>query len=264
MVRRAPRLRGARQRFPWSLALVGLRDVRDYHVAFGTDGRLGTASPFNIKVESLTLRNFTADEIAELYQQHTDDTGQRFTPDALLAAFDETQGQPWLVNALARQLVEVVVPDHKVAITPDHVLAARQILIGRMDTHVDSLAKQLREPRVRRILAPMIAGGTLPEVSVEDQQYLIDLGLLRLDVMMPSVSVSGNGQPSGSSSSSSGHRSERSRKPSPSRSRSRQPSGAMPGTSGQASFRSRKGAPSRLLGGSAIVAISRVSTMAGA
>lgn len=47
-------------RFPWSLALVGLRDVRDYKVHEGVAGRLGTASPFNIKVESITLRDFTA------------------------------------------------------------------------------------------------------------------------------------------------------------------------------------------------------------
>jgi hypothetical protein len=168
--------------FPWSLALIGLRDVRDYKAAAGSDGRLGTASPFNIKVESLTLRDFTLDEVAELYQQHTDDTGQRFAADALSAAFDETQGQPWLVNALARQLTEVIVPDRSVAITPDDIIKARQILIGRMDTHLDSLADRLREPRVRRIVAPMIAGEALPELPAEDIRYITDLGLLRQDV----------------------------------------------------------------------------------
>jgi hypothetical protein len=168
--------------FPWSLALIGLRDVRDYRVAAADEGRLGTASPFNIKVESLTLRNFIADEVAELYQQHTEDTGQRFTADALSAAFDETQGQPWLVNALARQLTEVVVPDRSTPITLDDVLTARQILIGRMDTHLDSLADRLREPRVRRIVAPMIAGEALPELPAEDIRYITDLGLLRQDV----------------------------------------------------------------------------------
>jgi hypothetical protein len=170
------------ENFPWSLALIGLRDVRDYKVASGSDGRLGTASPFNIKVESLTIRDFTADEVAELYQQHTDDTGQRFTPDAMAAAFDETQGQPWLVNALARQLTEVVVPDRTTAITLDNVIKARQILIGRMDTHLDSLAERLRESRIRRIIAPMIAGESLPEISEEDQRYVTDLGILRQDV----------------------------------------------------------------------------------
>ena len=72
-------------------------------------------------------------------------------------------------------------PDPSTTITPDDVIKARQILIGRMDTHIDSPGERLREPRVRRILAPMIAGEALPEVSVEDQQYLIDLGMLRLD-----------------------------------------------------------------------------------
>src|SRR5205085_7532842 len=97
--------------FPWSLALVGMRDVRDYKVASGGSDRLHTSSPFNIKVESVTMRNFTRDDVAELYQQHTDDTGQVFLPEAVDRAFYWTQGQPWLVNALARQLVEVLVPD---------------------------------------------------------------------------------------------------------------------------------------------------------
>ena len=36
--------------FPQSLALIGVRDVRDYKVASGGSDRLGTASPFNIKI----------------------------------------------------------------------------------------------------------------------------------------------------------------------------------------------------------------------
>ena len=95
--------------FPQSVGLVGLRDVRDYKVASGGSERLNTSSPFNIKVESLTLRNFNAAEVAELYQQHTDDTGQVFTLEAAARAFELTQGQPWLVNALARQAVETLV-----------------------------------------------------------------------------------------------------------------------------------------------------------
>jgi hypothetical protein len=43
--------------FPWSIGLVGLRDVRDYKLASGSSGRLGTSSPFNILVKSLTLRS---------------------------------------------------------------------------------------------------------------------------------------------------------------------------------------------------------------
>ena len=127
--------------FPYSLALIELRDVRDYKVASGSSDRLNTASPFNIKVESLTLRNFNEDEIAQLYGQHTAATGQVFTPAAVSLAFGQTQGQPWLVNALARQVVEVIVSDGKTLITPQHIQQAKEILIQRQDTHLDSLAE---------------------------------------------------------------------------------------------------------------------------
>lgn len=56
--------------------------------------RLNTSSPFNIKVSSLTLRDFNAVEVQELYQQHTLDTGQVFTTEAFDTAFDLTQKQP--------------------------------------------------------------------------------------------------------------------------------------------------------------------------
>jgi type II secretory pathway predicted ATPase ExeA len=167
------------QYFPQSLALIGLRDVRDYKVAAGGRTRLQTASPFNIKVESLTLRNFNADEVAELYGQHTTATGQVFTPAAIELAFELTQGQPWLVNALARQVVEVLVPDGTTAITPDHIQQAKEILIQRQDTHLDSLAKRLEETRIRAVIEPLLAGQELGPVPQDDRQYLIDLGLVR-------------------------------------------------------------------------------------
>ena len=163
--------------FPQSLALIGLRDVRDYKVAAGGSGRLGTASPFNIKVESLTLRNFTQSEVASLYGQHTAETGQVFTVEAIQRAFYLTQGQPWLVNALARQMIEEIVLDPSIDLTPEHVEQAKEILIQRQDTHLDSLAERLREPRVRAIVEPMLAGQELGEVSNEDIQFVLDLGL---------------------------------------------------------------------------------------
>ena len=134
------------QHFPWSLALIGLRDVRDYKVASGGDGRLGTASPFNIKAESLTLRNFSQAEVAELYGQHTTETGQVFLPDALALAYELTQGQPWLVSALARQLTQVLVKDRAQAITVMDVEAAKEVLIkvwrpGAPDPLTEGLAQ---------------------------------------------------------------------------------------------------------------------------
>jgi AAA domain len=167
--------------FPASIGLIGMRDVRDYKVASGGSDRLQNASPFNIKVESLTMRSFYESEVAELYQQHTDDTGQVFTPESIKLVFDLTQGQPWLVNAIARQLTEVIAPDPAVTITPVMVEEAKEIIIRRQDTHLDSLAERLREDRVKVIMEPILASQELPVTSNEDRQYLVDLGLLRRD-----------------------------------------------------------------------------------
>ncbi len=169
--------------FPSSVGLIGLRDVRDYKVASGGSDRLNTASPFNIKVSSITLRNFNAAEVEELYQQHTEETGQIFTPEATATAFDLTQGQPWLVNALAKEVVEKMVKDRNIPITQEHILEAKEILIARQDTHLDSLAEKLREQRVKNIIEPILSGQALGDTSNDDRQYLIDLGLLRRDPM---------------------------------------------------------------------------------
>jgi hypothetical protein len=166
--------------FPWSLALIGLRDVRDYRVTEGEASRLGTASPFNIKARSLTLADFSADDVARLYAQHSVDTGQAFTPAALARAYELTQGQPWLVNALAQVAVEDLVPDRRQPVAPGDLDRASGILIQRQDTHLDSLAERLREPRVRRILEPMLAGTALPAVPEDDIRFVLDLGLVRL------------------------------------------------------------------------------------
>ncbi|BAZ70904.1 hypothetical protein NIES4106_57010 (plasmid) [Fischerella sp. NIES-4106] len=167
--------------FPKSVGLIGLRDVRDYKVASGGSDRLNTASPFNIKVRSLTLRDFNATEVKQLYQQHTEDTGQIFTTSAVETAFDLTQGQPWLVNALAKEIVEEMVTDTSVAITAEHIQQAKEILIKRQDTHLDSLAERLREPRVKAIIEPILAGLELGNVPNDDIQFVIDLGLCKID-----------------------------------------------------------------------------------
>jgi hypothetical protein len=167
--------------FPHALALIGLRDVRDYKLASGGRDRLRSSSPFNIKTRSLSLRNFTAAEVVNLYAQHTADTGQVFIPAALERAFALTQGQPWLVNALAKVAVEDLADDPGQPVTPAIIDTAKEVLIERQDTHLDSLVERLREERVRRIIEPMLAGHTLGTIPEDDRQYLVDLGLARRD-----------------------------------------------------------------------------------
>jgi hypothetical protein len=172
------------QAFPDSVVLCGMRDLKDYRAAAGSDPeRIGTASPFNIAVESLRIGDFTADEVAALYKQHTEETGQEFTPGALEQVFAYTQGQPWLVNALAREVIEKMRVGPPEPITADHIDTAKERLVLAQTTHLDSLAAKLYEPRVRRFIEPLIAGTAIERDPAfdEDLRYVRDLGLIAQD-----------------------------------------------------------------------------------
>jgi hypothetical protein len=161
-----------------------MRDIRDYQAAVGGDpSRLGSASPFNVAVESIRIGDFTIDEVAALYAQHTADTGQEFQPDAVERAFDYTQGQPWLVNALANEIIKKMGVSPPTPITAEHVDTAKERLILARAPHFESLAARLNEPRVRRVIEPLIAGElpVVDEVCNDDVAYVRDLGLIAAD-----------------------------------------------------------------------------------
>ena len=86
--------------FPQSVVLCGVRDIRDYRIRSSTGEVVAGGSPFNIAAKSLRMSDFTEAETRALMAQHTEETGQRFTSAALEAVWTQTQGQPWLVNAL--------------------------------------------------------------------------------------------------------------------------------------------------------------------
>ena len=171
--------------FPASVALVGMRSVRDY-VVRKEDQRviswLGTSSPFNISAESTMLGPFTKPEVGELLEQHTAETGQRFEPEAASRIWELAEGHPWLTNALADQVVRNDVPDRDVPVTRAHVDAAKETIILERRSHIDSLVARLREPRIARILSPMLAGerAGADEVLHDDFAYAVGLGLLQL------------------------------------------------------------------------------------
>jgi len=179
---RAGYLDRSREPFPSSVALIGLRPVRDYELA-EAQGRavswLGTTSPFNISAEAATLGPFTRDEVGELLAQHTRATGQRFAAAAVDRIYALGAGHPWLTNAMADQIVARDATDRAIEVTAAHVEAAKETIIRERRTHIDSLVARLREPRVQKILAPMIAGQvTGGDVLDDDVAYVIGLGLL--------------------------------------------------------------------------------------
>ena len=179
--------------FPRSVALVGMRNIRDYKVRIRPDSEtLGSSSPFNIITEILTLSDFTLGEIRALYSQHTEAAGQAFADEAIQSAWYWSEGQPWLVSALARQAVEkILARDYSQAVTAKHIDEAADILMRRRDPHINSLLARLKEPRVRRFIEPMLAlsnesainyqpGGS-PDTLDDDLQYCLDLGIVKRD-----------------------------------------------------------------------------------
>lgn len=169
--------------FPQSVCLIGVRDVRDYRIWSDEERAIVLGgSAFNIKAESLVLHNFTKQQVRDLYEQHTHATGQKFTDEAIECAFDLTQGQPWLVNALAYQACFRDVKDRAQQITKEIIERSKEELIRRRDTHIDVLVDRLHEPRVRAIIDMIIAGETeAVQFPADDLQYVIDLGLLARD-----------------------------------------------------------------------------------
>ncbi|NIM16247.1 MAG: ATP-binding protein [Candidatus Aminicenantes bacterium] len=169
--------------FPQSIILCGVRDVRDYRIHSDKEKTVITGgSAFNIKAKSLRLGNFNLDEIKMLYEQHTTDTGQSFYQDVFQLVWELTEGQPWLVNAMAYEACFEMKAgqDRERPITRDMLLQAKENLILRRETHLDQLADKLSEERVRRVIEPILSGSNEAEkIPVDDVDYAVDLGLIK-------------------------------------------------------------------------------------
>ena len=171
------------RRFPQSVILCGVRDVRDYRIRSSAENAIiAGGSAFNIRAESLRLGDFSHDEVESLLTQHTEETGQVFTDEARRDVWELTQGQPWLVNALAYEACwgNKAGRDRNQAITADAIQDAREQLILRRETHLDQLTDKLQEERVRRVVEPLLSGTSTTALADDDLQYVRDLGLVGL------------------------------------------------------------------------------------
>ena len=93
------------EQFPQSIILCGVRDIKDYRIHSSREKAIITGgSAFNVKAKSLRMGDFTAHETISLLNAHTIETGQVFEPEASCLAWKLTNGQPWLVNALAYEV----------------------------------------------------------------------------------------------------------------------------------------------------------------
>ena len=165
--------------FPHSIVLCGVRDIRDYRIRSSSGEVIAGGSPFNIAAKSLRLGDFTKQETCALMQQHVAETKQPFTEAAGEAVWASTQGQPWLVNALCAGACfeNEAGRDRSRPIDEEDINAAREELILSRRTHLDQLAHKLQEERVRRVVEPILSGGSAQH-EIRDLEYVRDLGLI--------------------------------------------------------------------------------------
>ena len=176
--------------FPQSAILCGVRDVRDYRIR-QSDGEVITGgSAFNIKTVSLRMGNFTQEETRSLWLQHTSDTGQEFDESIFPEMWEDTYGQPWLVNALGYETTweneqnrarsrKIMLSDYK---------EARERLIQSRATHLDQLTDKLQETRVFNVINEILSSEQdVTHASPADIEYVADLGLIRT---RPSIQIS--------------------------------------------------------------------------
>jgi len=166
--------------FPQSIVLCGMRDIKDYRIDVGSTHIPSGYSPFNIISESLRLGNFTRADVENLYCQHTEETGQKFADGVFDLVMDYTDGQPWLVNALAHEVTYNMKEnrDRSVFITQEMISAAKENIILSKRTHLENLVERLKERRVQRVMEPMLTGD-MAFTESDDVNYCLDLGLIK-------------------------------------------------------------------------------------
>ena len=121
---------------------------------------------------------------------HTEATGQEFDEAIFSELWEDTYGQPWLVNALGQEVTWELrrCRDRSRRITLPDYRDAREELIQSRATHLDQLADKLREPRVHSVISEILAADAVSiHAPASDMEYVADLGLIRT---RPSIRIS--------------------------------------------------------------------------
>ena len=169
-------------KFPVSVVLVGMRDLKDYITASKGGVTRNPGSPFNVKEDSAVLSNFNREDIERLFAQRTAENGQKITQDALDYVYEQSMGQPWIANSLLMRATMRILDQESVeTVERKHIEEAREQMIEARETHLDALGERLRDQRIRRLVEPVITGELTPDLgrTNPDVMLAMDLGLVR-------------------------------------------------------------------------------------
>lgn len=158
---------------PYSVGIVGVRSVSQ----LGYDRSI---SPFNIQDE-FHLPNFTESQIAELYGQYTDEVGQVFDPEVISLVYEQTVGQPYLVNRMAQILTEELGLPKDENIRKEHFEEALARLLKERNVHFQHIITNIkRKPIFEKILMRIVFDdkGIPFNLSNDDISELVTYGVV--------------------------------------------------------------------------------------
>jgi hypothetical protein len=175
--------------FPTSIALVGMRDLKDYITSAKGGVPVNPGSPFNIKSDSAVITNFSRDDMRRLFAQRTEETGQGISEEALEYTWEQSRGQPWIVNNLfMRATMRVLKEESREKVSVEHIREARRQMVLARETHLDALAYRLEDPQIRKIIEALMVGEPDPGLA-EGEGFRLseDLGLVTRERGTPTV-----------------------------------------------------------------------------
>jgi ASC-1-like (ASCH) protein len=129
------------------------------------------------------------EDIVYLFAQRTKDTGQQIELVALDYVWEQSKGQPWIVNSLfKRATMEILDEEDYQTVTLAHLQQAREQMILDRETHLESLAFRMKDERVRKVMETLLSGTSDPNLGESEGMELCqDLGLAIIERGTPKV-----------------------------------------------------------------------------
>lgn len=162
--------KGREDKALYSVGLVGIRNITKLIV--------GGVSPFNI-ADQVKLPPFTLKNVRDLYAQHTEETNQPFTEEAVNRVHKETAGQPWLVNRLGTILTVNIRPETTDPITVEDVEKGVEVLLYEENSHFDNITEKAKQ--FKETFIDVVFNGVEYIPGDEEQSLLLTHGLIRAE-----------------------------------------------------------------------------------
>ena len=154
----------------YSVSLVGIRNI--------TQLTVGGVSPFNI-ADHVEIPPFTLKNVRDLYKQYTQETNQPFLEEAVNKVYEQTQGQPWLVNRLGSILTNQIRPKTTDPITKADVENALDVLLSEDNNHFNNLTEKVLH--YYETFKQVSGGQVKHNVLDKAQSFLRQYGVIKIE-----------------------------------------------------------------------------------